>query len=188
MAEQHNQQENQIMNIKIITTAALSLGLAGLCFGQSSSPTSTAGSSKTSAATSSPATATTATTTASTGAPYTEGAVWEVTMIKTKAGMSDDYLKQLAQGLKPIYEDEKKQKLILDYKILMGDAASPHDFDILIMVQYANMAAFDGLRDKLEPIAQKILGSEDERRQAAVKRSEVREILGNKIMREITLK
>jgi hypothetical protein len=183
MAEQHNQQENQIMNIKIITIAALSLGLAGLCFGQSSSPTSAAGSSKTSAAT-----ATTTTTTASTGAPYTEGAVWDITMIKTKAGMSDDYLKQLAQGLKPIYEEEKKQKLILDYKIMMGDAASPHDFDILIMVQYANMAAFDGLRDKIDPIANKIMGGEDQRRSTMVKRMDVREILGTKTMREITLK
>ena len=171
------------MNIKIITIAALSLGLAGLCFGQSSSPTSTAGSSKTSAAT-----ATTTTTTASTGAPYTEGAVWEVTMIKTKAGMSDDYLKQLAQGLKPIYDEEKKQKLILDYKIMMGDAASPHDFDILIMVQYANMDAFDGLRDKTDPIANKIMGGEDQRRSTMVKRMDVREILGTKTMREITLK
>jgi hypothetical protein len=188
MAEQYNQQENQIMNIKIITIAALSLGLAGLCFGQSSSPTSTAGSSKTSVATSSPATATTASTTASTGAPYTEGAVWEISMIKTKAGMSDDYLKQLAQGLKPIYEEEKKQKLILDYKIMMGDAASPHDFDILIMVQYANMAAFDGLRDKTDPIANKIMGGEDQRRSTMVKRMDVREILGTKTMREITLK
>jgi hypothetical protein len=183
MAEQHNQQENQIMNIKIITIAALSLGLAGLCFGQSSSPTSAASSSKTSAAT-----ATTTTTTASTGAPYTEGAVWDITMIKTKAGMSDDYLKQLAQGLKPIYDEEKKQKLILDYKIMMGDAASPHDFDILIMVQYANMAAFDGLRDKIDPIANKIMGGEDQRRSTMVKRMDVREILGTKTMREITLK
>jgi hypothetical protein len=179
MAEQHNQRENQIMNIKIITIAALSLGLAGLCFGQSSSPTSAAGSSKTSAATA---------TTATTGAPYTEGAVWDITMIKTKAGMSDDYLKQLAQGLKPIYEEEKKQKLILDYKIMMGDAASPHDFDILIMVQYANMAAFDGLRDKIDPIANKIMGGEDQRRSTMVKRMDVREILGTKTMREITLK
>lgn len=172
------------MNIKIITIAALSLGLAGLCFGQSSSPTSTASSSKTSAATAT----TTTTTTASTGAPYTEGAVWDITMIKTKAGMSDDYLKQLAQGLKPIYDEEKKQKLILDYKIMMGDAASPHDFDILIMVQYANMAAFDGLRDKIDPIANKIMGGEDQRRSTMVKRMDVREILGTKTMREITLK
>ena len=29
-------------------------------------------------------------------APYTEGPVWNVTMVKTKAGMTDEYLKGLA--------------------------------------------------------------------------------------------
>ena len=126
--------------------------------------------------------------TAPTGAPYTEGPVWDITMVKTKTGMGDDYLKQLGGALKPIYEEEKKQKLILDYKILLGDASSPHDFDILIMVEYPNMAAFDGLRDKTEPIMSKVMGGEDQRRQVAVKRMDVREILGTKTMREITLK
>jgi hypothetical protein len=180
--------------MKTLIIATLSLGLAGLCFGQTSSPAS---GSKTSAASASPTSAasTSSTSTSSTtmsppsmGAPYTEGAVWNVSMIKTKTGMSDDYLKQLSGALKPIYEEEKKQKLILDYKILLGDASSPHDFDILIMVEYPNMAAFDGLREKTEPIMSKIMGGEDQRRQLAVKRLDVREILGTKMMREITLK
>jgi hypothetical protein len=179
------------MNIKTLTIVALSLGLGGLCFGQTSSPTS---GSKTSAASASPTSATststmsTTTPAASMGAPYTEGGVWEVTMVKTKTGMSDDYLKQLGGALKPIYEEEKKQKLILDYKILLGEASSRHDFDILIMVEYPNMAAFDGLREKTEPIMSKVMGGEDQRRQLAVKRLDVREILGAKTMREITLK
>jgi hypothetical protein len=109
-------------------------------------------------------------------------------MVKTKTGMDDDYLKQLGQALKPIYEEEKKQRLILDYKILLGDASSPHDYNILIMVQYPNMAAFDGLREKTEPIMAKVMGGEDQRRQVAVKRLDIREILGTKTMREITLK
>ena len=33
-------------------------------------------------------------------APYTEGPVWNVTMVKTKAGMTDEYLKGLAKSLK----------------------------------------------------------------------------------------
>jgi hypothetical protein len=85
-------------------------------------------------------------------------------------------------------EAEKAQKLILDYKILNGEAASAQDFNILIMVEYANMAAFDGLRDKMDPIVEKVMGSEDQRRAAAVKRLDIREILGAKTMREITLK
>jgi hypothetical protein len=100
-------------------------------------------------------------------APYTEGPVWGITMVKTKPGMSDDYLKTLAKIYKSTNDEMKKQGLIMDYK---------------------NMAAFDGLREKADPIADKILGSEDAQRQGAIKRMEIREIMGNKLMREVTLK
>src|ERR1700757_3917562 len=89
-------------------------------------------------------------------APYTEGPVWNVTMVKTKYGMTDDYLKGLAKTFKGTLDEAKKQNLILDYKILLGDAAAPHDFDILLLVESKNMAAFDNAREKFDPIARKI--------------------------------
>jgi hypothetical protein len=121
-------------------------------------------------------------------APYTEGPVWTITMVKTKPGMSDDYLKMLAKIYKGANEEAKKQGIIMDYKILIGEGANPQDFDILLMQEFANMAAFDGLRDKLDPIDNKISGNLEAQRQGAIKRMEVREIMGNKLMREVTLK
>ena len=109
-------------------------------------------------------------------------------MIKTKTGLGDEYLKQITQTVKPVYEEEKKQKIILDYKILNGEAVSPQDFNILILVEYPNWAAFDNLRDKMDPIVEKVMGTEDQRRATAVKRLDIREIMGTKTMREITLK
>ena len=41
---------------------------------------------------------------------------------------------------------------------------------------------------RLNPIDAKTIGSEDQQRQLAVKRLEIREIKGDKLMREITLK
>ncbi|MFZ3374007.1 MAG: hypothetical protein WA183_00450 [Chthoniobacterales bacterium] len=121
-------------------------------------------------------------------APYTEGPVWNITMVKAKYGMGDEYLKGLAKTFKGTLDEAKKENLILDYKILLGDAATPHDFDILLMVESKNMAAFDNAREKFDPIARKIEGSPDQQRQTATKRVEIREILGSKLMREITLK
>jgi hypothetical protein len=121
-------------------------------------------------------------------APYTEGPVWAITMVKTKPGMGDDYLKTLAKIYKSTNDEMKKQGLIMDYKVLLGNDANPQDFDILLMVEFKNMAAFDNLREKADPIADKILGSEEVQRQGAVKRMEIREIMGNKLMREVTLK
>ena len=121
-------------------------------------------------------------------APYNEGPVWTLTMIKTKTGLADEYIKQITETVKPVYDEEKKQKIILDYKILNGEACSAQDFNILILVEYPNWAAFDNLRDKMDPIVEKVMGTDDQRRATAVKRLDIREILGTKTMREITLK
>ena len=121
-------------------------------------------------------------------APYTEGGVWQITMVKTKPGMGDDYLKALAKIFKTTNDEAKKQGIITDYKILVGDASTPQDYDILLMIQYPNMAALDNLREKTDPIASKMIGNDDQQRQMAVKRLEIRDIMGGKTMREVTLK
>ncbi len=155
------------MKIRTLTIVALTCSLTGVCLAQSSPATRTTGGST---------------------APYNEGPVWALTMIKTKTGLSDEYFKQITGTVKPVYDEAKKQKIILDYKILDGDASDAHDFNILIMVEYPNMAAFDGLRDKMDPLIAKAMGSEDQRKDIEVKRLDIREILGTKTMREITLK
>jgi hypothetical protein len=121
-------------------------------------------------------------------APYTEGPVWTITMVKTKYGMTDDYLKGLAKTFKGTLDEAKRQNLVTDYKILLGDSSSPHDFDILLMVAQKNMGLFDNAREKFDPIARKVEGTPDQQRATAQQRVDLREILGNKIMREITLK
>jgi hypothetical protein len=121
-------------------------------------------------------------------APYTEGSVWNITMVKAKPGMGDEYLKSLAMTFKGTLDEAKKQNLILDYKILLGVAATPQDFDILLMVESKNMAALDNAREKFDPITKKIVGATDQQQALAVKRLDIREIMGNKLMRDITLK
>ena len=121
-------------------------------------------------------------------APFTVGPVWNITMVKAKYGLGDEYLKGLAKTFKSSLEEAKKQDLILDYKILLGTAATPQDFDILLMVESKNMAALDNAREKFDPIARKIVGTTDQQQAMAVKRLDIREIMGSKLMREITLK
>jgi hypothetical protein len=121
-------------------------------------------------------------------APFTEGPVWNITMVKVKSGLGDQYLKGLAKTLKGTLDEAKKQNFIISYKILLGDAATPQDFNILVMVESKNMAALDNAREKFDPIAKKVVGSTEEQEKTAVQRLEIREIMGEKLMREITLK
>ena len=162
---------------KFIVVAAILVTGGGLCLAQSSSPASTSSSAST-----------TTTSSGSMTAPYTEGTVWQITTVHTKPGMDDEYLKGLAKGLKAILDEEKKQGLIVSYKILLGEASTPGDFNIVNMVEYKNMAALDNLREKIDPIGAKIIGGEQQQREGALKRADLREIIGNKTMREITLK
>jgi hypothetical protein len=165
---------------QLLSVGALLIGSSTLVLAQSSSPASASSSTST--------TNTTSTSTMTSDAPYTEGSVWQITMVRAKAGMGDDYLKGLAKNLKAILEEEKKQGLVLSYKILLGDAAAAGDFNIMNMVEYKNMAALDNLREKTDPIGQKIVGGEQQQREGALKRAEIRDIVGSKTMREITLK
>ncbi len=58
----------------------------------------------------------------------------------------------------------------------------------MLVVEYKNMAALDEIGEKFQAIVTKIFGSEDQRKAGVVKRSELREILGGKLVRELILK
>lgn len=120
--------------------------------------------------------------------PYKEGSVWTVTFIKVKPGMMDMYLRDLGANRKKLMEQAKKDGLILSERLLSGDATGREDFDLILMVEFKNWAAFDGLSDKFRVLAEKMVGSEDKQTQMMVKRTEVREILGSKTMQEIYLR
>jgi hypothetical protein len=79
---------------------------------------------------------------------------------------------------------------VLSSKILYGEASNPQDFGVILMFEVRNMAALDGFRAKEDAALQKVFGANVEQatKSLAAKRVEMREIYGEKIMREITLK
>ena len=58
----------------------------------------------------------------------------------------------------------------------------------MLLVEYENMAAFDGLDAKFRAAVAKAIGNESAQRDLMTKRLEIRELLGEKNAREITLK
>src|SRR4029453_15348551 len=93
-----------------------------------------------------------------------------------------------AKTFKGSLDEAKKQNLILDYKIMIGEAATPQDFNILLMVESPNMAALDNAREKFDPIARKITGSPAAQLATAPKRLDIREIMAANLTRETTVK
>jgi hypothetical protein len=120
--------------------------------------------------------------------PYTEGSVWGISLNRVKPGRADDYYNDLRASLKRQLDEAKRQGLVLSYKVISTDATNPSDWNLLLMVEYKNMAALDGLRAKMEPIASRTVGTQEERRTRAMKRNEIREVIGTKLGRELILR
>jgi hypothetical protein len=89
---------------------------------------------------------------------------------------------------KKLYEEAKKAGLVVSERMLSGSASGRDDFDLILMTEYKNWAALDGLSEKYDAIMLKVIGSEDKQVQTMVKRTEVREIMGDKLMQELHYK
>jgi hypothetical protein len=120
--------------------------------------------------------------------PYTEGSVWALTMIRVKPGMLDVYMRDVLPMRKQIFDEAKKQGLVISSHTLSGNATGRDDFDVMFLVEYKNWAAFDGISAKFRAIADKTVGPEEKRVQIMTKRTDVREIMGDKVMQELITK
>jgi hypothetical protein len=116
---------------------------------------------------------------------YALGSVWVLTFIKVKPGMCDAYLNQLVPVRKRLMAEAMQTGLVLSHKILNGFSSNASDWDLMVMVEYKNWAALDGLKDKLEAINQKVLGSEATALTLMEERSVSRQFVGDKPMQEI---
>src|SRR5437879_12701064 len=96
-----------------------------------------------------------------------------VTVNKVKPGMMYTYLRDLGANRKKLMEQAKKEGLILSERLLSGDATGREDYDLMLMVEFKNWAAFDGLSDKFRTLAEKMVGSEDKQVQMMTDRKSV---------------
>lgn len=120
---------------------------------------------------------------------YTEGTVSVVTSVKIMDGQGEAYMNYLAKTYKPLMEAQKKAGNVLDYSVYRTQARTPNDPDMYLVVTYANMAAFDGLADRTEPVMKEVTGLTREQATAAgVERGKMREILGSEMIRKLDLK
>ncbi len=94
----------------------------------------------------------------------------------------------LRDGWKRIYDAAQEEGHIISYKILMADRAHPADWDLLILVEYPNWAAFDGIRERFDRISEQVFGSLETENQASIERGSLRTILGAKVAQELNLR
>ncbi|MCA1622557.1 MAG: hypothetical protein LC768_01535 [Acidobacteria bacterium] len=119
--------------------------------------------------------------------PYRNGSVWNVAFIKMKPGMETAYLNYIATDWKRNQEALKKEGLILSYKVLTTEAHGAADFNIMLMTEYKNLATMEANEAKADALAQKVIGDDQKQMQGYKERLEIREVLQDRLAREIVL-
>jgi hypothetical protein len=119
---------------------------------------------------------------------YQNGSAWTVGFVQVKNGMNRDYLNSLKTTWKAMQDEGVKQGLILSYKILEGNASNPEDWQMMLMVEYKNLAAMEGNEAKWDAIQKQVVGNEEDQKKLREMRVNMRTMYGTKILREIVYK
>jgi len=119
--------------------------------------------------------------------PYRNGSVWNVSMIRIKPGMDTAYLNYIATDWKRNQEAAKKEGLLLSYKVLVTEGHAPTDWNLLLMTEFKDLATMEANQDKADALAQKVVGDDQKQIQGYKDRSEIREVMGDRLAREIVL-
>jgi hypothetical protein len=120
--------------------------------------------------------------------PYTEGPVSVVSSIRTEPGQFDNYMKYLSVTYKQLMEEAKKAGHVLDFAVYTTMPRSPEDPNLYLVVTYKNMAALDGLADRMDVIQQKVIGDQAAQDASMVARGKMRTQLGSEVIRQLNLK
>jgi hypothetical protein len=119
--------------------------------------------------------------------PYHDGTVWDLAFIRMKPGMETAYLNYVAGPWKAGQEAQKKEGNVLSYKVLSVEAHTPGEWNLILMTEYKNLATMEANQDKVEAVTQKVVGNDEKQMQGYKERAEIRDVMGNRLAREIIL-
>lgn len=121
--------------------------------------------------------------------PYNEGPIERVVLLKIVPGHFSAFMTDMKTNVEPLWKSEKAAGLIQDYQIFLNTtSAGPEDWDIGYSLVYKNMAALDGLPDKVYELRMKQYGDQTAEQKVIEKRVENAHLVSSMLLRDITLK
>ena len=119
--------------------------------------------------------------------PYHNGSVWDLTFVRIKPGMDAAYLGYLTGNWKRAQETARQEGLILSYKVLGTESHGANDWNLLLMVEFKDLATMEANQPKADALGQRLFGTDQQQQQGYRERADIREIVGDRLAREIIL-
>lgn len=119
--------------------------------------------------------------------PYRNATVWSIGFIRMKPGMETAYLNYIAGDWKREQEALRKDGQIISYKILQTEAHTPADWNLMLLTEYKDLATYEKNLEKADALLQKVIGDDEKQMQGYRQRLEIREVMGDRLAREIAL-
>jgi len=117
---------------------------------------------------------------------FTLGPVTRVILLRITPGKTTDFWADVRQNIKPVFEEEKRQGIIIGYTFFTKTTTENRDdWNVGYTIQYANYAALDGLADRIDPITLKHYGSAEARTAAANKRPQNATLVSSFLVRNV---
>jgi hypothetical protein len=118
---------------------------------------------------------------------YSNGSVWNISMIRMKPGMESAYLTYVATDWKRQQEALRQEGLALSYRVIQTEGHTPTDWNLMLMTEYKDLASMEAGQPRMDAILQRVVGSEETQRQGYRIREDMREVIGTRLAREIRL-
>jgi hypothetical protein len=112
--------------------------------------------------------------------------VSRVLLERVNPGQRPAFDQDVMSNLIPVFEEEKKAGILTGYEFFNNVTAdNVNDWNVGMLLTYANYAALDGLGDRTDPIELKHYGSAAKRQAAAERRNQIRTVVSNRLMRMV---
>lgn len=119
--------------------------------------------------------------------PFRDGTVWSIGFIRMKPGMETAYLNYVAGDWKREQEALKKDGQIISYKILQTEAHGSTDWNLMLLTEYKDLATYEKSLERADTLMQTVIGDDNKQRQGYRDRLEIREVMADRLAREIVL-
>ena len=118
---------------------------------------------------------------------YDMGTYWTVTAVDTKPGHFDDYLTDLKAGWRKSLDIQIKDGKVVSYQMFANVNPRDGEPNLWLLVEWKSGAAMlDTPKEYWDAHTKKLWGSQKKGEEEGMKRGELRTLMGDTLMREVS--